>query len=327
VIDRRAFLAGTGAVLLATPLAAGAQPAGKRYRVGILIATSRQASAVPRLLPKALHEAGYVEGQNLTMEWRFADGDQARLSELAADLARLNVDLIVAGFMAESLAAKQATSSIPIVMVGSVDPVSNGLVASLARPGGNVTGMTIQPPEFGGKQVELLKQAVPPLSRVAVVWDPAFPGFMPFYKHAEVAARTLGFALFSVEIRQPSDVDAAFARITTLHANGLAVWPTNVIAENMPRILNFALQNRLPSIYPTKAFMHAGGLMSYAINYEQQYRRIAVYVDKILRGAKPADLPVEQPTQFELVINLKEAKALGLTIPQSLLLRADEIIQ
>ncbi len=255
------------------------------------------------------------------------DGDAGRLPELAADLVRAKVDVILTNFMSETRAAKQATTSIPIVMLASVDPVGNGLVASLARPGGNVTGMTIQPPEFGGKQVELLKQAVPQISRLAVVWDPLYPGFMPFYEHAEMAARTLGIRLQSIEVRQPGDVDAAFAQIMKGHSQGLAVWPTTVISASMKRILDFALQKRLPTIYPTRTFMDAGGLMSYGTSFDEVFRRVAVYIDKILKGAKPADLPVEQPTKYDLVINLKEARALGLTIPQSLLQRADEVIR
>jgi putative tryptophan/tyrosine transport system substrate-binding protein len=278
-------------------------------------------------LRNALREMGYVEGQNLMIEWRFADGDADRLPELAADLVRSNVDIIVAGFMSEIHAARQATTVIPIVGMGLVDPVPNGLVASLARPGGNLTGMTIQPPEFGGKQVELLKQAVPKLTRLAVVWDPLYPGFRPFYDHAEIAARTLGISLQSIEVRQTSDIDAAFARITKERFQGLAVWPTNVMAVNMKRILDFASQNRLPAIYPTRGYMDVGGLMSYSTNIEEVNRRIATYIDRILKGAKPADLPVEQPTKYDLVINLREARAIGLTIPSLLLLRADKVIE
>jgi putative ABC transport system substrate-binding protein len=268
-----------------------------------------------------------VEGKSLLIEWRFADGDTERLPALAADLVRSNVDIIVAAFMSEIHAARQATTVIPIVMVQAVDPVPNGLVASLAHPGGNMTGMTIQPAEFGGKLVELLKQAVPQLSRLAVVWDPLYPGFRPFYEHAEIAARTLGITLQSIEVRQASDIDVAFARITKERYQGLTVWATNVIGVNIKRFLDFALQNRLPTIYPTRAYMHVGGLMSYSPSRDEVYRRTAAYIDKILKGAKPADLPVEQPTKYELVINMKTARALGLTIPQSLLARADEIIQ
>ena len=326
-MNRRAFIITVGGGLLAVPLAVEAQPAGKVWRIAVLSTASREnTNAYPRL-PKALRELGYVEGQNLTIEWRFADGDAGRLAELAADLVRANVDVILTTFMLETRAAKQATTSIPIVMLASVDPVGNGLVASLARPGGNVTGMTIQPPEFGGKQVELLKQAVPQISRLAVVWDPLYPGFMPFYEHAEMAARTLGIRLQSIEVRQPGDVDAAFAQIMKGRAQGLAVWPTTVISASMKRILDFALQKRLPTIYPTRTFMDAGGLMSYGTSFDEVFRRVAVYIDKILKGAKPADLPVEQPTKYDLVINLKEARALGLTIPQSLLQRADEVIR
>jgi putative ABC transport system substrate-binding protein len=326
-MERRTFVALVLGGLLAVPLAAEGQPVTKVYRLGILTVQSRQRAPLYRLLPQALRELGYVEGQNLVIEWRFAEGHVARLPELAADLVRLNVDVILAAFMPEILAAKQATNSIPIVMVSSVDPVGNGLVASLSRPGANITGMAIQPPEFGGKQVELIKQAVPSLSRLAVVWDPLYPGFMAFYKHAETAARVLGITLQSIEVQQASDFEAAFARLAKERPNGLAVWPTNIIGVQNARIQSFAEQNRLPIIYPTKAFMDTGGLISYGVNVDEQFRRVATYVDRVLKGAKPADLPVEQPTKFELVINLKTAKTLGLTIPPSLLGRADEVIQ
>jgi putative tryptophan/tyrosine transport system substrate-binding protein len=311
---------------IATPLAQAQQP-GKLWRLGVLSATSRETAAAYRFLPNPLRELGYVEGQNLMIEWRFADGDAGRIPELAADLVHANIDVILTTFMSEIQAARQATTSIPIVMAAAADPVGNGLVASLARPGGNITGMTIQPPEFGEKQVELLKQAVPRLSRLAIVWDPLYPGFRPFYEHAEMAARTLGIQVESIGVRQPSDIDVAFARITKGRFQGLAVWPTDVISVNMRRILTFALQHRLPTIYPTRTFMDAGGLMSYGVSFEEVFRRVAVYIDKILKGAKPAHLPVEQPTKYDLIISLKEAKALGLTIPQSLLLRADEVLQ
>jgi putative tryptophan/tyrosine transport system substrate-binding protein len=326
-MERRRFLATLASGMLAAPVVADAQQAGKVAHLGVLSGGRRDITPAYRFLPKTLRELGYVEGQSLIIEWRFADGNVGRLPELAADLVRSKVDIIVTTFMSEIHAARQATTSIPIVMAQSVDPVANGLVVSLAKPGGNITGMTIQPPEFGGKQVELLKQAVPQLSRLAVVWDLLYPGFKPFYEHAEIAARTLGITLQSIEVRQPGDIDVAFARITKEHFQGLAVWPTNVMGVNMKRILDFASQNRLPTIYPTRAFMDVGGLMSYSTNYDEVYRRIAVYIDKILKGTKPADLPVEQPTKYELLINLKEAKALGLTIPPSLLLRADEVIQ
>jgi len=187
--------------------------------------------------------------------------------------------------------------------------------------------MTIQPPEFGGKQVELIKQAAPKLARLAVVWEPLFPGFMAYYQHAQTAARALGITLISIEIAKPSDLEVAFARIRKEHPDGLAVWPSQAFAVQMPRVLEFAVQNRLPSIYPTRTFMGSGGLMSYGTDFNEIYSRIAAYVDRILKGAKPADLPVEQPTRYELVVNLREAKALGLTIPPALLLRADQVIE
>jgi putative tryptophan/tyrosine transport system substrate-binding protein len=309
-------------------LAAEAQPQpDKLWRIGVLMSLYQPDADPPRALRQGLRTLGYVEGQNLVIEWRYADGDAGRLPGLAADLVRSNVDIIVADFMSEIQAAKQATTAIPIVGMGLVDPVPNGLVASLARPGGNLTGITIQPPEFGGKQVELLKQAVPKLTRLAVVWDPLYPGFRPFYEHAEIAARTLGITMQSIEVRQTGDIDVAFARITKEHFHGLAIWPTNVMAVHIKRFIDFASENRLPSIYPTRFYMDVGGLMSYSTNIEEKYRRSVAYVDKILKGAKPADLPVEQPTKYDLVINLKEARAIGLTIPSLLLLRADKVIE
>jgi putative ABC transport system substrate-binding protein len=312
----------------AVPLDAVAQPPPRVHRIGVLNADSRETAAAPRFLVEQLARLGYVEGRNLTIEWRFAEGDTARLPGLAADLVRLNVAVILTAFMAEVLAAKQATSSIPVVMMASADPVGNGLVASLARPGGNVTGRTIQPPEFGGKLVALLKEAVPRLSRLAVGWDPAFPSFRAFYQHSEIAARALGIALHSIEMRGPSDVDTALAQIMKARANGLTVWPTNATFMHMARIMKFAEQNHLPTIFPVPRLMRSGdGLMAYGTNTEEQYRQAATFVDKILKGAKPADLPVEQPTKFELVINLRTVRALGLTIPPSLLARADQVIE
>jgi putative tryptophan/tyrosine transport system substrate-binding protein len=304
-----------------------AQHAGKVWRLGVLVAGSRDASGTYRLLPKALREIGYVEGQNLMIEWRFADGDAGRLPELAADLVRSNIDIIVGAYMSESQAARRATTVVPIVGVNLIDPVANGLVASLARPGGNLTGTASQPPEFGGKHVQLLKEAAPKLTRLAVVWDPLFPGFKPFYEHAEIAARTLGITIQSIEVRQPRDIDVAFARITKERFDGLAIWPTNVMFVNIKRFLDFALLNRLPTIYPTRLYIDLGGLMSYSPNLEDTFRRIASYIDRILKGAKPADLPVSQPTKYDLVINLKEARAIGLTIPNSLLLQATQVIE
>jgi len=325
-VDRRVFVAGSIA-LLTGPHAAEAEQARKVWRIGVLSAGPRQGTISQQLLPKALRELGYVEGENLIIDWRFAEGDRARLPELASELVRLKVDAIVTTFNSEALAARQATTTIPIVMTGTWDPVGIGLVASLSHPGGNVTGMTTQPVEFAGKQIELLKQAVPQVSRVAVLWDPTYPGFAAGYKHAEMAARALGVVLQSHEVRQPTDIEPALARIVRDNANGLAIWPTNFMVVQMPRMLEFAAQRRLPTMFPSTTFMRTGALMAYGVNQAEQYRRIAAFIDKILKGAHPGDLPVEQPTKFELVINLKTAKALGLTIPPSLLARADQVIE
>jgi len=313
--------------LFIAPLAIEAQHAGKVWRLGVLVFGSRDNSGSSRLLSKALREIGYVEGQNLMIEWRFADGDAGRLPELAADLVRSNIDIIVGIGMSGIQAARQATTVVPIVGHNLIDPVANGLVASLARPGGNLTGTASQPPEFGSKHVQLLKEAAPKLTRLAVIWDPLYPGFKPFYEHAEIAARTLGITIQSIEVRQPRDIDVAFARITKERFDGLLIWPTNVISVNIKRFLDFALQNRLPTIYPTRLFIDRGGLMSYSPNLEEKFRMTASYIDRILKGAKPADLPVAQPTKYDLVINLKEARAIGLTIPQTLLLQATQVVE
>jgi putative ABC transport system substrate-binding protein len=332
VIDRRTFLAGTGAVLLAAPLAAEAQQAAKDPRIGYL-ATNHLAAS-----PSNLHEAfrqglrdlGYVEGRNLVIAYREAGGKTERLPALAAELIALKVDLIVAPTTVAALAAKQATRTLPIVFFGANDPVTSGLVTSLARPGGNVTGLSGSSPELVGKCLELLTQALPGVSRVAVLWQPGAGGERTekdILKGAEVAAQALGVRLQLVEARGPADIDRAFADMTRARAGALAVWTSAMLVQERGRLVALAAKNRLPAVYTLREFVDAGGLMAYGHSQADLNRRAATYVDRILKGAKPADLPVEQPTKFELVINLKAAKALGLTIPQSLLGRADEVIE
>jgi putative ABC transport system substrate-binding protein len=331
VIDRRTFLAGTGAVLLAAPLATEAQQAGKVPRIGFLALNRAAYPHVHEVFRQGLHDLGYVEGRNVVIEYRDAGGKVERLPALAAELVALKVDVIVTGGgTPAALAAKQATKTTPIVFTGTADPVGSGLVTSLARPGGNVTGFSNIAPELVGKRLELLTQAVPGVSRVAVLWQPGAVGERTekdLLKGAEGAARALGVRLQVVEARGPADIDRAFSDMTRARAGALTSLGGPMFFNERRRLVDLAAKNRLPAVFPFREFADAGGLMSYGPNLADLLRRAAIYVDKILKGAKPADLPVEQPTKFELVINLKTAKALGLTIPPSLLGRADEVIE
>ncbi len=330
MIDRRTFLAGTGVVLLATPLAAGAQQAGKVYRVGYMSVVSRQ-SAEPLMVIflRALRDLGWMEGRNLLVEWRWADGKVERLSGFAAELAKLNVDLIVAPQSDSALAAKRATRTIPIVHVVAGDPVADGLVTSVAHPGGNVTGLTATPgPEIVGKGLGLLKEATG-ASRVAVLWNPArnYPAVGLALREVNTAARVLGVQLQVLEARGPDQFEPAFAAMVRGQADALFTLTDSMFWLHRRRLAELEAKHRLPTMHDLREYVGAGSLMSYGPDLADLFRRAAVYVDKILKGAKPADLPVEQPTKFDFVINLKTAKALGLTIPPSLLQRADEVIQ
>jgi putative ABC transport system substrate-binding protein len=331
VIDRRTFLAGTGAVLLAAPLTAEAQPPDRIARIGCLGIDLAADPANRDVFLQSLRALGYVEGRNLAIEYRDAKGKPERFPALAAELAALKVDVIVTfGGTAAALGAKQATRIIPIVFLAVGDPVPDGLVASLARPGGNVTGLSLAAPELVGKWLELLKQAVPGVNRTALLLkrDAApDPTIQAYLKAGEGAASSLGMQLQVVEARGPEDFDRAFADMSKARAGALAVVSTPVFNSARRRLVEQAARNRLPSVYSLRMYVDAGGLMSYGPDVREMARRGAAYVDKILKGAKPADLPVEQPTKFELVINLKTAKALGLTIPPSLLGRADEVVQ
>jgi putative ABC transport system substrate-binding protein len=329
-MDRRTFLAGTGAVLLAAPLAAEAQQAAKIARIGYL---GNNPAATPHLqeaFRQGLCDLGYVEGRNLVIEYRSAEGKIERLPALAAELIALKVDVIVAPGTLAALAAKQTTRTLPIVFTSASDAVTSGLVTSLARPSGNVTGSSMLTPELVGKCLELLKQAVPRVSRVAVLWEPGVLGERlekDMLKGTDVAARTLGVRLQFVEARGPEDFDRAFSAMTRARAAALYVLTSVMFISERRRLVDLAAKNRLPAVYPWREAVDAGGLMSYGPDFADLFRRAATYVDKILKGAKPADLPVEQSTKFELVINLKTARALGLTIPPSMLGRADEVIQ
>ncbi len=326
--SRKALLIGLALGLLAAPPPAHAQSPGKVPRIGILppgpIALRMH---LWKAFQEGLRQLGYVEGQNITFVIRSPEEVGKPLADLAAELVSLQVDVIVTAGTLGALAAKNATSTIPIVMAVAGDPVGTGLVASLARPGGNVTGSSQIAPELGGKRLQLLKGVVPQASRVAILWNPTNPAAALVVRETEVAARTLGVQLQPLEIRAPEDIDRAFAAAIRGRASALTVVEDPLVLSHRARIVALAAKSRLPAIYPFREVVEAGGLMSYAANLSDLFRRAATYVDKTLKGAKPADLPVEQPTLFELVINLKTAKALGLTIPRSVLIRADQVIQ
>ena len=277
----------------------------------------------------ALRDLGYIEGQNITIEYRYMQGKVDRAPELAAELVRLKVDIIlVAGGDIPIRAAKNATKTIPIVTVGGgTDPIEEGLLESLARPGGNVTGLTLFFIELGGKRLELLKEVVPKLARVAILYDPALRANVLHLKHVQTDARAAGLTVRSWEIRGASGFETVFTALNKDRPDGLYVPAGPLLINNKKRIASFALKSRLPSVYISREFVDAGGLMSYGADLAESYRRVAYFVDKILKGAKPADLPVEQPTKFELVINLKTAKQIGLTIPPNVLVRADKVIK
>ena len=324
---RREFITFLGSAAVIWPLAARAQGAGKTPRIGYLSAATRL-SLRERSFLQALRELGYVEGKNILIEYRFAGGKFKRLPGLAAELVRLDVDVIVAVVTQASLAAKAATKTIPVVMLGVSDPVASGLVTGLARAGGNITGTSSQTAEVSGKSLELLKEIVPKLSRVAVLWNPANVIFQAqLLKATERAAGVLGLQLREFGARNADELDRAFAAISNARVGALMVLGDPTLAGEKTRIIDFAAKQRLPAIYGVEDHADAGGLMTYGPDMNGQFQRGAVYVDKILKGAKPADLPVEQPTKFDLVINLTTAKALGVVIPPTLLARADKVIE
>jgi len=315
---------------LFNPVAAEAQQAAKIARIGYLAINLATAPHMREAFLQGLRDLGYVEGRNVVIEYRDAEGNVERLPALAAELVALKVDVIVAGGTPQALAAKQATRTVPIVFAAAGDPVTSGLVTSLARPGGNLTGLSALAPELVGKCLEHLKQAVPGVSRVAVLWQPgAYPERTEkdMLKGADVAARALGVRLQFVEARGPDDFDRAFSDMTRARAGALTVLPSTMFIIERRRLVDLAAKNRLPAVYAYRELVDAGGLMAYGADLADMFRRAATYVDKILKGAKPGDLPVEQPTKFELVINLKTAKVLGLTIPPSVLGRADHVVE
>ena len=326
-MNRRTFLCGLTLGTLALPLAAEAQQAGKVPRIGFLFFGSPGPSPELDAFRQGLRELGYTEGQNIAIEVRFANGRVERLPELATELARLNPDVLVTPGTPASLVAKQATSTIPIVVAGVADAVGAGLVAILARPGGNITGLTSISAELGGKRLELLKEVAPRASRVAVLYNPADQSNVLVLKELQKSAPALRLTLQPLEVRGPGEFVGAFVAMTRERAHALFGAAGVLTTEHRKTLVDLAAKRRIPAMWGERQFVEAGGLMSYAVDFYDQVRGAATYVDKILKGAKPGDLPVEQPTKFALVINLKTAKALGLTIPQSLLLRADEIIQ
>jgi putative ABC transport system substrate-binding protein len=330
-MERRAFLSVIAGGLLAAPLATEAQQAAKIARIGYLSLDAATSAGNREAFLQGLRDLGYVEGRNVVIQYRDAEGKPERLPALAAELVALKVDVILAGGTLHALAAKQATRILPIVFAAA-EPVSSGLVTSLARPGGNVTGVSVfTQEELVGKRLELLKLAVPGVSRVAVLWQPGGYGGeraeRDMLKGAEVAAPVLGVRVQFVEARGPADLDGAFSEMTGARAGALTVVTSSMFFNERRRLVGLAAKNRLPAVYGGREFVDAGGLIGYGLNTSALFRHAATYVDKILKGAKPGDLPIEQPTKFELMINLKTAKALGLTISPSLLQRADQVIE
>ena len=328
-MDRRAFIGTLAGGLLAAPFAAEAQQPGKVYRVGILTnkASDPAEARLWQAFRSGLRERGWIEGQNILIEFRAAEGNTARLPELAADLVRLKVDLIVARASIWVQPAKEATSSIPIVFLNHADPVGTGHVASLARPGGNITGLAVLMTDLAPKELELLISAVPVAQRIAVLWNPDTPSHTPALKALEDAGRPLRVQLQAVGARTARELEGAFAAMARARAQGVIVLATPIFFGERQRLGELAIAHRLPTMFQIRDYAEAGGLMSYGADLADLYRRAAIPVDKILKGAKPGDIPIEQPTKFELIINLRTAKALGLTIPPSLLQRADQVIE
>jgi putative ABC transport system substrate-binding protein len=326
VIDRRTFLGTSTGVLLAAPLAAKAQPAGKVYRIGMLERTSPGTNAANlEAFRRGLRELGYVEGKNLVIEYRSADGRDERYAALATELIRLNVDLILTRGAPAALAAKNATATIPVVITGLADPVGQGVVASLAHPGGNITGVSAIVTELYAKRVELLRELLPRAARIAALLNFGTPALPPAWKEIDAAARSFGLQPQLLDVRKPEALGSAFDGAIRQRADALVVGLDTLTQANQRPIVDLAAKHRLPAVYASMEF--AGGLVIYGVNYPDHYRRAATFADRIFKGTQPGDLPVERPTKFELIINLKTAKALGLTIPPSLLQRADQVIE
>jgi ABC-type uncharacterized transport system substrate-binding protein len=315
------------ALLFSFCSSASAEQTAKVPRIGFLTGSSLSQNTRNEAFRQALRELGYVEGKNIVIEWRSYEGKRDLLPTFAAELARLNVDVIVAGGSGDIKAAREASATIPIVMLAGGDAVASGFIASLARPGGNITGLSTFRPELSGKRLDLLKETVPKLSRVAFIASPANQDYMRELKEIELAARVLDLKLQHLDVAGPKDIETAFQAAVKEKAGAVLFRVAGPIASRRPQIAKLAVKSRLPAIYEQAAFVEAGGLMSYGVSVSDIGRRAAVYVDKILKGAKPADLPVEQPTKFEFIINLKAAKQIGLTIPPNVLARADRVIR
>jgi ABC-type uncharacterized transport system substrate-binding protein len=332
-MHRRKFIMAFGGALVAWPRAARAQQAPKVARIGYLVTGSLESPEARKSFDafrQGLYELGYIEGQNIVIEYRAADGKIDRLKALATELAGLKLDLIVAGATPAGLAAQQVFTTTPVVVAAMGDPVRDGLVASLARPGGNITGTTFLGPELVPKRLALLKEVLPKISRVAVLWHPGAFGertIRGMLNEIAEAAGTLGMQLQLIEVREPNELDQAFSKMARERAEALFQFPSTMLFSERRRIVELALTHRLPSMFNEREFVQLGGLISYGVSIADLGRRSVTYVDKILKGAKPSDLPVEQPTKFELVVNLKTAKTLGVEIPATVLTRADEVIE
>ena len=328
MISRRTFIGSMAGGLLAGPFPAQAQQAGKVWRIGYLDQGSTAGNGPYfKAFRNGLRDLGWVEGKNITLDIRFAEGKTEQLPALAAELVRLKVDLIATSSTPAALAAKQATATIPIVIGFVADPVGSGVVSSLARPGGNITGWTHLGVELRGKYLELLKEAVPGAMRFGVLWNPANPAHRPSMGAIEAAARRLKVELYPVSAQEPKELESAFSALAAKRVEALVVFPDGMFLAQTSVIVGLAARRRLPALYGVREYAEAGGLMTYGTSLVDMFRLSASFADKILKGAKPGDLPVEQPTKFELVINLKTAKTLGLTIPPSVLGRADEVIR
>jgi putative ABC transport system substrate-binding protein len=326
-MNRREFTTLLGGAAAAWPLAASAQQVEKVHRIGFLWDSPIVFPEATDAFRQGLRDLGYIEGRNLVIEYRWAEGKPARMREMAEDLVRLKVDIIVAPSSIYTGAARRTTSSIPIVFFSHADPLGSGHVASLAQPGGNATGLSLMMTETNVKLLELLKDAIPGLKRVAVVYDPATPSHGPGLRAVEEAAPALGLALQALPVRSATEYEGAFSAMTREHADAVLFLSTPLYTAGARGLAELALAHKLPSMYAPREHVEVGGLLSYGPDRADLWRRGAIYVDKILKGAKPADLPIEQPTKFDLAVNLKTAKALGLTIPEAFLLRADKVIE
>jgi len=328
-MKRRALLF-AGSLSLAVPLRSFAHPSGKVWRIGFLSFPSRQSSLETGrygAFLQGMRERGYMEGKNFVVEARYADGKGERLPAFAAELVQSRVDVIVTNGTAANHAARKATATVPIVMALSIDPVGEGLAASLARPGGNLTGLSLVSIELSQKHVEILKTLVPALSRVAVLWNSGNPGHPAQMKAVESAAQTLGVRVLAFDGRTPDDIEKSFSEMTRGNTQAVLVLGDAFFTQQRRQIAELALKHALPSVSIPREFAEAGGLISYGADVKDNFRRAAAYVDRVLKGAKPGELPIEQPVRFDFVINLKTARALGLTVPQILLLRADRVIE